>query len=152
MAFTNNTRLPDAHTCASGGTHVSPPLAWSNPPAGTQSFAIIVRDPQVAGTTDNFHWAIYDIGGAARALPQGIPGGASITAPLTARQTTSSFGGAGYFYACPPMGTGTHNYTFVIHAISVATLASPPTDRSQIEAAVAGVSLGSTTLVGTYSR
>jgi phosphatidylethanolamine-binding protein (PEBP) family uncharacterized protein len=42
-AFTHQGAIPARLTC--DGTNVSPPLAWSDAPAGTKSFALIVDDP-----------------------------------------------------------------------------------------------------------
>ena len=42
-AFAPESVIPSLYTCE--GKDISPPLAWSNPPAGTKSFALIVDDP-----------------------------------------------------------------------------------------------------------
>ena len=44
-----------------GGENVSPPLAWSNAPAGTKSFAIVMQDPDGGRGTGSNHWVAYDI-------------------------------------------------------------------------------------------
>src|SRR5437588_12962117 len=42
-AFGQGDRVPDKYT--PDGGDLSPPLEWSDPPAGTKSFALIVDDP-----------------------------------------------------------------------------------------------------------
>jgi phosphatidylethanolamine-binding protein (PEBP) family uncharacterized protein len=42
-AFSNGQSIPAKYSCL--GRNVSPALAWTEPPAGTQSFALIVDDP-----------------------------------------------------------------------------------------------------------
>jgi hypothetical protein len=42
-AFDHEAAIPRHHTCE--GDDVSPPLSWSDAPDGTQSFALIVDDP-----------------------------------------------------------------------------------------------------------
>src|SRR6185436_14817999 len=42
-AFEANALIPERYACH--GEELSPPLVWSNPPAGTQSFALIMEDP-----------------------------------------------------------------------------------------------------------
>ena len=42
-AFAAGDEIPIRYTCE--GDDVSPPLAWSTPPAGTKSLALIVDDP-----------------------------------------------------------------------------------------------------------
>lgn len=46
-AFRNADKIPSTYTC--DGRDVSPPLSWSEPPLGTQSFALIVDDPDAGG-------------------------------------------------------------------------------------------------------
>ncbi|MBW4522974.1 MAG: YbhB/YbcL family Raf kinase inhibitor-like protein [Scytolyngbya sp. HA4215-MV1] len=43
LAFTTLDRIPQRYT--SKGDNVSPPLAWSGLPAGTQELALICYDP-----------------------------------------------------------------------------------------------------------
>lgn len=42
-AFQSGGTIPKKFTCA--GTDVSPELAWTDPPVGTKTFAVIVDDP-----------------------------------------------------------------------------------------------------------
>jgi phosphatidylethanolamine-binding protein (PEBP) family uncharacterized protein len=42
-AFTEGGEIPARYTCE--GDDISPPLAWSAPPDGTQSLVLIVDDP-----------------------------------------------------------------------------------------------------------
>ncbi|MBA7709640.1 hypothetical protein ES703_118562 [subsurface metagenome] len=46
-AFQDGDKIPDNYTCQ--GQDISPPLAWSEPPEGTQSFALIMDDPDAPG-------------------------------------------------------------------------------------------------------
>lgn len=49
---------------------VSPPLAWSDPPPGTKAFVLLLRDH-----ADIMMWAVVNIPGDVRALPEAIPNG-----------------------------------------------------------------------------
>lgn len=74
--FTQGNPIPAKYTCT--GVNVSPPLAWDKPPAGTQSFALILDDPDApAGTW--VHWVMYNIPGhgarPAREYPARCPPG-----------------------------------------------------------------------------
>jgi phosphatidylethanolamine-binding protein (PEBP) family uncharacterized protein len=42
-AFSQQGEIPSRYTC--DREDVSPPLAWTDPPAGTRSFALLVDDP-----------------------------------------------------------------------------------------------------------
>ena len=60
-------------------------------------------------------------------------------------------GGTGYAGPCPP--SGTHHYRFTLYALSQpVALAGAPSANELRAAVAAGVLLGQTTLVGTYTR
>jgi phosphatidylethanolamine-binding protein (PEBP) family uncharacterized protein len=104
-AFGEGALIPPGYTC--DGEDRSPPLAWSDAPASTKAFALIMDDPDApAGVW--VHWVLFDIPASVSALPEGVPsdlrcrraectarmaGGASGTAApahLEARTATSS--------------------------------------------------------------
>jgi phosphatidylethanolamine-binding protein (PEBP) family uncharacterized protein len=69
--FTNGATLPrptGAIPC--GGSGVSPELHWSNAPAGTRSFALIVHDPDAPAAGGFYHWVLYDIPPDTTTLPE----------------------------------------------------------------------------------
>ena len=51
---------------------VTPPLEWSNVPLGTNAFVLLVLDH-----VDTVMWAVVNIPGNVRSLPEGIPNGNS---------------------------------------------------------------------------
>ena len=67
--------IPTRYTC--DGENVSPRLEWSDPPQTTRSFALVVDDPDAAGTTW-VHWVLYNIPAEARSLPEGMPAEAEL--------------------------------------------------------------------------
>ncbi len=69
-AFGYGDEIPCRYTC--DGQEVSPPLEWSEPPAGTESFALICDDPDAPMGTW-VHWVLYDLPGDARGLPEAVP-------------------------------------------------------------------------------
>ena len=69
-SFTDGAVIPDKYTQASPSP-VSPALAWDNAPAATQSFTLIMHDPDTAprkGVEDVLHWMAFNIPGTARGL------------------------------------------------------------------------------------
>src|SRR5688572_7536252 len=105
-AFEHNGPIPEQHTC--DGADTAPPLTWSDPPAGTKSFALIVDDPDApdpaAPTRTYVHWVLYDIPPSVGAL------GAGSALPKGAREGTNDWHRTGYGGPCPPIGR--HRYFF----------------------------------------
>ena len=104
----------------SGGNH-SPALAWSDPPAGTKSFAVTVFDPDAPTGRGWWHWVVYDIPASLRALQQDAGAGSGQNLPQGARQTANDFGGPGYGGPCPPPGSP-HRYVFTVYALDAPSL------------------------------
>jgi hypothetical protein len=71
-AFEANGGIPARYTCE-GADH-SPPLAWSDPPPGTASFALIVDDPDApdpaAPKMTWVHWVVYNLPARTRDLAE----------------------------------------------------------------------------------
>lgn len=149
-AFAANASIPAVHTC--NGTNVSPPLTWTDAPAGTQSYAVVMRDLSL-GASPNYHWVIYDIPAATTSLPQGVESVASPSVPAGAKQTYWSFG-AQYSYRgpCPP--SGTHDYQFTVYSFATATIpaGAPATDPAAQDAIIQANKTGSATLTGKYMQ
>jgi Raf kinase inhibitor-like YbhB/YbcL family protein len=105
-AFRNNGAIPLKYASAElGGQDVSPPLQWSNPPAGTRSFVITCIDLDADGFV---HWVVYDIPANLSGLPENVPkqpqpqvNGAQV------KQGQNEFGGVGYGGPEPPQGERT---------------------------------------------
>ena len=140
-AFANGEGIPAKFTC--DNEDISPPLRWGDPPAGTQSLALIMDDPDApVGTWD--HWLLFNLRARNRSLPEraGTPDG-SVTGK-------NSWGRTDYGGPCPPRGT--HRYFFKLYALDT-TLALPAgTNKFQLLGAMADHILAQAELVGTYSR
>jgi Raf kinase inhibitor-like YbhB/YbcL family protein len=104
--------MPRRFTC--DGKGISPAVAWSGEPEGTQSFAIIVDD-QDAG--DFNHWLLWDIPASVHAITEGAsPEGTT---------GTNDFGKRAYGGPCPPEGRVPHRYSFRVMALDVPSLSLP---------------------------
>ena len=53
------------------GQNISPTLNWSNPPAGTKSFAVTAYDPDAPTGSGWWHWVMYNIPPTASGLTAG---------------------------------------------------------------------------------
>lgn len=107
--------IPDKYTQKAGPTSPSPELKWTQVPPGTQSFVLLMHDPEpVQGRgakMDITHWLIWNIPGTSTGLPEGVAQG---ELPDGSRQV--SLRGNGY------MGPGArgepyHHYTFELYAL-----------------------------------
>jgi Raf kinase inhibitor-like YbhB/YbcL family protein len=134
------------------GGNVSPALAWSNAPAGTKSFALLVHDPDAPTGSGWWHWVVYDIPASASSLPAGAGDPKKGLMPAGAQQGRTDFGTAGYGGPCPPPGKP-HHYYFRLYALKVAKL-EVPADASAafIGFSVNAASLGKAELLGLYGR
>lgn len=109
--------LPDKYTRAAGPTAVSPELRWSQVPAGTRSFVLLVHDlePVVnkSSKMDTTHWLVWNIPASATGLPQGVKAG---TFPDGSRQVSLRANG----YTAPGAPAGPyHHYAFQLYALDI---------------------------------
>ena len=56
------------------GGNFSPPLQWDGVPAGTESFALIMEDPDAPSGVFT-HWLLYNLPGSMRGLDREVPQG-----------------------------------------------------------------------------
>src|SRR5215211_6463867 len=118
-------KLPSAQVSGifgAGGQDVSPQLAWSGFPEGTQSFAVTVYDPDAPTASGFWHWAVANIPASVTELPSGAGDKDDPQLPEGAVQLRNDGGFAGYVGAAPPSGHGTHRYFVVVHAVDTETL------------------------------
>lgn len=144
-AFQPGSTIPRQYTCS--GKNVSPALSWSQPPAPTKSFVLIVDDPDAPSGTW-VHWVVYNLPESARGLPQGVPAGKSIAGG--GAQGVNDFPTNGYRGPCPPAG-GPHRYFFRLYALDT-TLSPSALHRGDVDAAMKGHILAQTELMGTFGR
>ena len=136
-------RIPSQFTCSGAG--LSPQLAWSAPPAGTSSYALVVTDPDAPGGSF-VHWVLYDLPAGRRALAEGLT-----QAPEGARQGRNDFGDLGYGGPCPPPGAA-HHYVFAFYALDAKLNLPEGATRAQVETAMQGHVLARGELIGLFQR
>jgi Raf kinase inhibitor-like YbhB/YbcL family protein len=105
------------------GGNLSPHLSWQNAPAGTQSFALTVHDPDAPTGSGWWHWTLYDIPANVSQLARGAT---AKTLPAGSQQGRNDYGSQSFGGACPPAGSAPHRYVFTLHALKVANLDAPP--------------------------
>ncbi len=144
-AFPAAGAIPAKHTC--DGADVSPPLAWTDPPSATRSFALICDDPDAPMGTW-VHWVLYNIPASSRGLPEAIPGEQELADG--SRHGRNSWGRTGYGGPCPP--SGTHRYFFRLYALDTDLDLAPGATKADVLRAMDGHVLASAELMGTYRR
>lgn len=145
-AFSPGGRIPVQYT--QDGVDVSPPLAWSEVPPGTQSLALVVDDPDAPDPTAPdrdawVHWVLVDLPPTARSLPEGVnqlPGG---------QMGMNDWHHASWDGPAPP--SGKHRYRFTLYALDrVLGLEHP--DKARLESAMKDHVLEKAQLIATYAR
>jgi Raf kinase inhibitor-like YbhB/YbcL family protein len=149
-AFSANGEIPAAHGCE--GADRAPALAWSDAPAGTKSFALIVDDPDApdpkAPKTTWVHWVLYNLPATTSALPEGGNGKGKL--PPGTREGVNDWKRPGWNGPCPPIGR--HRYFFKLFALDTTLPDLDRPTKAQLEKAMQGHVLAKTELVGTYQK
>lgn len=141
-AFADAGEIPEIFTCE--GDDISPALAWLGEPAGTQSFALIMDDPDAPAGTWN-HWLLWDIPSNVHSIPQHYRG--------SAHSGTNDFGKTGYGGPCPPKHGGPHRYFFRLYALDTPALGvSEGAHRKELEHAIKRHKLGVAEYMGRFER
>ncbi len=119
-SFTDGEALDIKYTLY--GSNISPQLSWENPPAGTESFFIIVMDAD-SDPANFVHW-IVEVPKTVFSLNEnaGQSGGANL--PDGSDRFDNDFIGSGiadgtdYDGPRPPAGSGIHRYIYAVAAIN----------------------------------
>jgi Raf kinase inhibitor-like YbhB/YbcL family protein len=145
-----NTQVFNEFGCKGG--NVSPALAWSGAPAGTQSFALLMHDPDAPTGSGWWHWVVYNIPAATGSLPAGAGDAKKGLMPKGAVQGRTDYGSVGYGGPCPPPGKP-HHYNFRLYALKVPKLEVPEgASAALIAFTVRAQALGEAQLTGMYGR
>ncbi len=140
-AFENNINIPSTYTC--DGKNINPPLAWSGAPNSTQSFALIVDDPD-APSGDWAHWILWNMPPTTTSIPERfLP-----TSPMV--EGTTSFSDAAYGGPCPP--SGTHRYYFKLYALNTTLTLQSTATKEDLVQAMQGHIIDQAELIGLYLR
>ena len=144
--FKPNGMIPSKFTCE--GSNIAPAIEWSNIPAGTKSFALIVDDPDAPDpahpTMVWVHWVVYNIPANIHKIPRGakLPKGAL---PGINDFKTTTYGGP-----CPPIGT--HRYFFKVYALDTKLPDLHNPTKDQLLKHLKGHVLAKGYLIGLYKK
>lgn len=154
--FANGGTIPLAQVFSGGGCtgqNRSPALSWSGAPAGTESFAITMYDPDAPTGSGWWHWTVFNIPASVHSLAENAGAAGSRLLPAGAGEGRTDFGFSHYGGPCPPQGDPPHHYEITVYAVKTARL---PLDRTSSGAHVGFVlhfnTLATARVVGLYGR
>jgi Raf kinase inhibitor-like YbhB/YbcL family protein len=131
----------------------SPPLEWTNTPAGTVSFVLIMHDLDGApmkGLMDITHWTVFNIPGTATSIPEGVQVGTPVDGDGV--QGKNVRGANGYQPPCPPKGRPGHHYVFELYALDTKLDLPAGAPRADILKAIDGHIIGKSSYAGKFSH
>jgi Raf kinase inhibitor-like YbhB/YbcL family protein len=138
--FSTHGTIPTVFTCE--GPNEIPNLIWHDPPTGTQSFVLIVDDPDAPmGTWD--HWLVFNIPAEVHEIKGNLP-------PKDAIVGKNSWGNNKYEGPCPP--SGTHRYFFSLYALDSTLKLTEDASKSEVLNALKPHMLQKAELIGTYEK
>ncbi len=140
-AFESGEYIPVKYT--GDGENIHPPLQWGDPPAGTQSLALVMDDPDAPRGTWT-HWLLYNLSPQIHALPE------QAHLPSGCQEGLNSWEKSGYGGPYPP--SGAHHYIFKLYALDTALKLPPQPHKAQLYRAMRGHVLAEVELMGMYSR
>jgi Raf kinase inhibitor-like YbhB/YbcL family protein len=104
------------------GENVSPQFSWTNVPAGTKSFVLLMSDPEGRAPSGVSHWVAYGIPVSVTGLAEGEASKASDK--YVGGKSTMGVGH--YSGPCTPPNTTPHHYTFILIATDFDPAELPP--------------------------
>lgn len=122
------------------GENISVPLSWSGAPADTQSFALIMSDPDGQNWG---HWVQYNIPADVTSFPELKNG------PDIGVKGNNDFNRLGYGGPCPP--SGVHHYVITLYAVDTILDLQQGAYDYELEIALEGHILAQTKLIGLRS-
>jgi Raf kinase inhibitor-like YbhB/YbcL family protein len=144
-AFVNGGAIPLRYT--GEGEDLSPPLVWSNVPAGAKSLALIEDDPDAPDPAAPkmvwVHWVLFNIPPSVTGLAEGVK-----TLPAGTGEGLNDWKRTGYGGPMPPIGR--HRYFHKLYALDTTLNFSGTPTKAGLETAMRGHIIAEATLMGTY--
>lgn len=138
--------IPVVYT--SDGDNISPELSWQDAPDKTQSFVLIVHDPDAPRPCGFTHWVLYNIPKQTMHISENVSHDEEV--PGLGLQGKNDAGKIGYTGPAPP--SRTHRYFFRLFAIDKLLPLPAGASHKELSAAVKGHILAQAELMGTYEK
>ena len=139
-AFEKEEKIPTQFTC--DGKNISPSIAFHDIPQATESFVLLMDDPDSPTGTWS-HWVMWNIPADIRVIEEG-------TVPKGALEGVTDFEKVGYGGPCP--GVGVHRYVFTLHALDTTLDLSEGATKHEVQKAMKGHVLAGAELLAWYER
>lgn len=145
-AFQANKMIPDKYTC--DGEDISPPLIWKDAPRETQSYALIMDDPD-APVGLWVHWVVYNIPKEITSFPENILKKEIVTVNNhSITQGKNSWPKIGYGGPCPP--DREHRYFFKLYALKEKTNFPAGLTAKELEQKIKPITIAKVEFIGLY--
>lgn len=149
-SFSDGGVIPDKYSMLAAEP-VSPAFTWSNAPAATVSFTLILHDVDSLprpGFPDNLHWLVFNIPATTTSLPEGVT-----PEPQSADGTIQGRNGSrkvGYL----PLGARIvyHHYVAELFALDTRLALGPDATRADVLAAMEGHVIAKGAYEGRFHR
>ncbi len=141
--FSDNGKIPAKYTC--NGINTPPTLTWMNPPTNTQSFALIIYDPDAGIGQPFYNWVIYNIPKKVNSLLElaDLPDGALIG--------NNTYGEPKYSGPCP-VDSRIHHYIFMLYALDTTLDLPDEPDLDEVLSELEAHDIATAKLTGSYSH
>lgn len=137
--FEDGGMIPEEYS--QDGGDKSPPLEISEVPAGTQSLALIVDDPDAPNGTFT-HWLLFNISPTTEKLSENVKA-------LAMKNGRNDHGATGYSGPKPP--SGEHRYFFKLYALDAKPELPRGASRHQLEQAMSGHIMAEAQYMGRFA-
>lgn len=143
-SFSDSAEIPTRFSCE--GDNINPQLGWSDVPSGTQSFVLIMEDPDVPRNLRPdglfIHWMIWNIPATVKEIPEHTePAGVA---------GLNTAGQIGYRGPCPPHGS--HRYYFRLYALDCELTIPSTVMKGELLQAMQSHILDQAELMGRYKK
>jgi Raf kinase inhibitor-like YbhB/YbcL family protein len=146
-AFEHGTPIPDRHRGRLFRANVSPALAWTTPPPGTEELVLIVEDADAPSAKPPTHLLTIGIEPGLLAIPEG---GLVHPSPLGHRHGRGALRHRGWAGPAPIPSHGPHSYAFQLFALDYRPQLPETFSLEGVLGVMAGHVIGRARLDGTY--
>ena len=145
-SFQQGAEIPAYYT--SDGEDASPELSWRDVPSNTQSFVLLVHDPDAPRPGGFTHWVVYNIPPETNHIAEHVPDTEVVSG--LGMQGKNDGGQIGYMGPAPP--SGTHRYFFRLYALDSMLDLGVRATHKEVADSIKGHVLAEAEFMGTYAN